>query len=296
VYLQTLGRQGQGPGELSQPFGIGLAGDHIVVHDYSSGKFVIWSVVGEHLGDPIFVEGRGPSGLVGLASGTLVGRALTMDETEGEGDFTLHYHLAIFSQEAVKIRELQEFPRFEPVAIRRAMPGGGVLTLSTSAPTPGVEYAATHNGDIYSTFRAEYQVHALDETGAMRWALRLPWERTQFTQKDIDELLGSLQESIADADVSEIEWPEQYPAIDELQVDGRGRLYVFPHFDPDDEPSDGQELPVDIYSREGGHLFSGWIPRISWRSARDDFIYSTRSDDETGEVRIIRYRLVWPGE
>ncbi len=289
-YIRTLGREGQGPGELSRPFGIAIAGDHLVVHDFSNGRFVVWSLEGEYIHDRRFEEGRGPSGLIGLESGLLLGRDTVRQPSEESREFSLQRELAIFSQEAEIVRRLQRFPRFKPVAIQRAMPGGGVMTVSTSAPSPATVFASTPDGDVYSGFTAEYQLFAFDESGTARWALRVPWERSPFTQADIDETVADLREAIEDVDVSEIEWPERYPAIEDLEVDGRGRLYVFPQF----KAEDGDERPVDVYSRDGEHLFSGWIPRKLWDFALDDFVYGRSTDEETGEVRVVRYRLIWP--
>jgi hypothetical protein len=289
-YVRTLGREGQGPGELSRPFGLAIAGNHLVVHDFSNGRFVVWSLEGKYTHDRRFEEGRGPSGLTGLRSGSLLGRNMVTQPSEQSQNFSLQHELAIFSQEAEIVRRLQRFPRFEPVAIQRAMPGGGVMTVSTSAPSPSAVFASTPDGEIYSGFSAEYQIHAFDEFGSARWALRIPWERLPFTQADIDETVADLREAIEDVDVSEVEWPEQYPAIEDLEVDGRGRLHVFPQF----KSEGGDERPVDVYSRDGEHLFSGWISRKLWDYALDDFVYGRSTDQETGEVRIVRYRLIWP--
>jgi hypothetical protein len=290
AYVRTLGSEGQGPGELAQPTGIALAGDHLVVHDTQNAKFSIWSAEGDHLGDARFTGGRGPVGVVGLASGALAGRHLRPQPNEQGDGFTLLYELAIFSQEAEKTLSLQEFPRFEPITVRRAMSDGRIMILTVAAPSPRLDFAATPDGDIYGTFCAEYQIHAFDETGRPRWALRLPWERIPFTQQDIDETLESMRERIEDVDMSEVDWPERYPALDTLKVDGHGRLWVFPFF----KPEDSDERPVDVYSRDGEHLFSGWIPRMTWDFALGDYVYGRESDDETGEERITRYRLVWP--
>jgi hypothetical protein len=51
---------------------------------------------------------------------------------------------------------------------------------------------------------------------------------------------------------------------------------------------------VDVYSPAGEHLFSGWMSEISWDSARGEFVYDIRSDDETGDQSVVRYRPVTP--
>ena len=42
------------------------------------------------------------------------------------------------------------------------------------------------------------------------------------------------------------------------------------------------------------HLSSGWTPNVTWSDSLGDFVYDLESDDDTGEERIIRYRLIEP--
>ena len=66
-------------------------------------------------------------------------------------------------------------------------------------------------------------------------------------------------------------------------------LQTFVH--PDDEPRD---RPVDVFSPQGEHLFSGYMPVDNWHAARGDFIYRLEFDVAADEQTIVRYRLVTP--
>ncbi|MGD8817073.1 MAG: hypothetical protein PVJ51_07795, partial [Acidobacteriota bacterium] len=70
-----------------------------------------------------------------------------------------------------------------------------------------------------------------------------------------------------------------------------GHLYVFP-FIPGSW--DRPEQPVDVYSTDGEHLFSGMIPMVRWESARGDYVYGIRRDPDTDESTAVRYRLIEP--
>ena len=52
--------------------------------------------------------------------------------------------------------------------------------------------------------------------------------------------------------------------------------------------------PVDVYAPTGELLFNGTIELAAWRSARGDFVYTTRTDEDTDEIEVVRYRLVEP--
>jgi hypothetical protein len=38
------------------------------------------------------------------------------------------------------------------------------------------------------------------------------------------------------------------------------------------------------------------MPNLVWSDARGDFVYDLESDDDSGEERLIRYRIVEPFE
>ena len=96
-----------------------------------------------------------------------------------------------------------------------------------------------------------------------------------------------------DATRSDVDWPTARPALSYVAVDGHGHIYVYP-YPADQEAVDADEVPVDIYSATGDHLFSGLIPALQWNDVQGDFVYGRDSNDSTGEEMIIRYRLVEP--
>ena len=95
--------------------------------------------------------------------------------------------------------------------------------------------------------------------------------------------------------INDFDWPEHTAAVSPIQVDGHGRIYVFPHVSSDedtDEDDDSELIPVDVYSPQGERLMTGLISS-AWRYARGDYVYTMRRTPDD-EVQIVRYRLVWP--
>ena len=112
--------------------------------------------------------------------------------------------------------------------------------------------------------------------------------------------MARVPDALAGATPSALGFPEHFPAIAGLQVDGHGHVYVFPfhpHLDaprPQDAERPSEERPVDVYSADGEHLFSGSIDLGAWSGALGDFVYNVRRDPETDEDEVVRYRLVEP--
>ena len=163
-----------------------------------------------------------------------------------------------------------------------------------SIPWPEVVFAAAPGGQIYAAVTSEYQVYSLRPDGEMEWALRVAAKRAETTDEQIRTALDEVRQRMGweNAVRSEFPWPELRPAIERIAVDGHGNLYVYPY--PDDR--DSTVRPVDVYSPQGERLFAGWISSVRWRSVRDDYLLAWELDEETGEERIVRYRLVEPFE
>jgi hypothetical protein len=114
-----------------------------------------------------------------------------------------------------------------------------------------------------------------------------------ITEEEIVAALERARERIPDASRSEVDWPEARPALLGVMVDGHGHLYVLPYPESAADAED-DETAVDVYDAEGGHLFSGMMPDIRWSDARGDLVYGREADEDTGEERIVRYRLIEP--
>ena len=288
-YVRTFGGQGQGPGEFTRPRELVVAGDRVTVVDSGNRRFSSWTLGGEPLGDAGYESQWTPSTLFGFDDGTLLGKFIGRQEADpgGLSGFGVRYRLFTFGTDLKQLAAVQEFPPVELPMITRGTETSGSFTR-VMLPVPSSSHAATRTGDIYTAEGEEYQVHAFAHDGTPRWALRVAWKRLPITEEEIVAALDRVRERVADARRSEVYIPEHKPALGYVAVDGHGHLYVFPWL----EDSEAEENAVDVYSRDGERLFSGWMPTLSWSDARDDFVYGRESDDDTGEERIIRYRLV----
>lgn len=293
-YLMTIGREGQGPGEYSRLADIAIADDRIITRDGTNRRFTVWSTEGELLGE--VPEGPGSTSgqqIEGLDDGTLVGRVRYVEEGNGPRRINENkYQLVRLSEELTEPAEIFRFPAYELLAVYR---GDFETSLSmTSVPMPSASsaFAVSPAGRVYVAMTDEYQVHALDASGTRVWSSRVDWRRDPITEAEIDEAVATIKARSrwADFSRSEVEWPRLRPAVERLAVDGRGRLYVYLH--PRDEEAD--DRAVDVFSPEGERLFSGWIPATRWLFARDDYVLARRTDDQSGDENVVRYRLVTP--
>jgi hypothetical protein len=299
AYLRTIGRPGHGPGEF------GVDGDAAVVDGnlvhVSRNRINVWSpeghvLVSRNITFTTFllpIEGTDDGGLVGFARRRRSdqGTREVAVRTDLEGNFERQYAVLPYS--------------------RSLWVNQGSRGVNTMIPRPRSDFAVARSGEVYVTAGSDYEVLALAADATPRWALRVAWPRMLLTDERIEQALrhvmgldepdDDIPSGITGVRRSDVDWPELLPALmgrpsahryaEPLKVDGHGHVYVFP-FVPD--AWDRPDQPVDVYSADGEHLFSGMIPFRRWDSARGDFVYGVGTDPVSEEYRAVRYRLVEP--
>ena len=285
-YVRTLGREGEGPGELQLPIGIAIAGNRVVVHDILSRRISVWGVDGQHVGEYRISSGTPFEPMTGVSDDAFVTRLVGSDD-RGSRDIT-----ARFSTDARELVRYLDLP-FTPAPIMDHR-----ISMALIFPFPC--FTVSRDGFVYVTDSREYQVHAFDPSGTERWALRVAAPTQAIDETIRGQIVDVLRKRVPDLSPLGAEWPEYLPAADRaaLNLDGHGRLYVFPfHWQslglgaPDLAEPGADSVPVDVYSPGGKRLFAGLVKRWTWKAARGDFLYGFRPD-EVGEHEIVRYRVV----
>ncbi len=285
-YLRTLGRKGQGPGEFKAPMAVAMAGKLIVVSDPNASKLSIWDSKGNHIGDRMMAETRMPSTPVfGAEDGSIIG-----DYSRRLKDSARLLVVARFSTDGEELLSLAELK--QPPQLKISL--GPVSRWMGSEFLSGYpRYVATPAGRTYVTAGDEYQLLALDSRGEAQWALRVAWKRSPVTEEDKRHQIRFLLERRPNIGSFGDGWPETLGSISRLALDGHGRLYVFPQVSISGQRPD-EDIPVDVYSPDGEHLFSGLIEPFEWTAASGEFVYGIRENRDSGEREPVRYRLVEP--
>lgn len=291
-YVRTLGREGQGPGEFALPPRVLIvAGDRVIVMDTGDRRFSAWTLDGEPIGDFTLDSRWTPWSMFGFDDGTFLGEFVARRDDDAVTGYSVRLRLSTYGTDYQQLAFVQEFPPLPLPAISRVT-ATSVGSLRLRLPVSVPLRAAAHSGEIYTSRGEEYQAHAFAHEATPRWALRVAWPRLPIRDAGIEAAMDRARERIPDATRSEVYIPAANPAISHIAVDGHGHLYVLPYIDE----ATAEARPVDVYAADGERLFSGWMANMRWDDARGDFVYGRESDDDTGEERVIRYRLVEPFE
>ncbi len=281
-YVRTLGKEGQGPGELQNPLYVTVAGDEVATFGERSGRLTRWSTIDGELLGTSQVQERSLE-VFGLEDGRLTGTHVVFHR---EPEFWRERVYGLFSFEGEEI---------ERYTIMRLLPGG-----PSGVPNARDQMVVARSGIAYITRADRYQVLAFSADGDPRWALRTTWPSPEIPEEIFERTVAAIRERQPDYERPD-NWLERMPGIGNLAVDGDGNLYVFPYVyvyrDPypyggSDPPPD--EYAVDVYSPDGELLSNAVMDRMGWTAALGDHVYSRGVDPETDNEVIRRYRLVVP--
>ena len=295
--LYQMGNEGQGPGEFDYPRDVAVAGNLIVINDQGNSKFSLFNDDGIHARDHRFEQRLNTFEARGVGGEIVLFRYEPADEQPEE--FGPPVTDWIVSRHALDGTELGRALRFryrdEAYFVKDAWQG----SVPIAGPWP--VGAVGRDGVSYFSSGRHYQVLAFGLDGVPQWALRAayaPEVPSEVEKRQAASLLhDQWEETMPGFNVTydDVHWPESYPAIEGLQVDGRGNLYVFPFSGAKVDPNaDARPVPVDVYSANADRLFAGFIDITYWQAAHGNRVYRIETDAATEERVVAGYRLTTP--
>lgn len=287
-FVRSLGREGQGPGELEQPSQLTIVADTVVVRA-ARRRLSLFDLDGEHLRDVQITDVTGSLlNFMPRENGTFIASRTEFDlsgETIGSGGSVPGtFMVSEFSLDAQELLTYTELPRTLTIVSADAKRPAAV-----ARPSPS--FGASRAGDLYVTTAEEYQVLALDPDAEPKWALRVAYVPAGLSEAIIERAIESAQRRRPETTRSDLIWPDRLPALSHIAVDGHGHVYVYPYFARGEELED---RPVDVYSPAGELLFSGMIQDRRWQRGHGDFVYAAGSDRVSGETLVWRWLLDEP--
>ena len=276
-FLRRIGRPGQGPGEFTVIRGMAVAGGAV----YALGgphRLSVWSTDGTLLRDvhtPLLFRS-----VEAFDDATLV-------VTYGSNDFadTAGYESVVIAGYRDTVDGLQETNQYVTIP-----------QLSRVSSTPPVDlpdsiFALAGDGIIYWSETREYEVTASAESREL-WRLRVAVEPERVTDEDVDDALSHARIPVTRSSYT---WPETFPVLRYMAVDGHGHLYVYPWMRRRvrNLPS-VTTVPVDVFDRSGKHIFSGTIDKQPWFAGRGDLVYAIDEDEASGGRVVVAYELIEP--
>lgn len=279
VFVRTLGRVGQGPGEYNHPSGANFDGaGNTYIND--SAKLVVFSREGifqRNIPLKVFL-----SPLMLGPSGTIVGTNQPIASAEGEPQNEIFQ----LGPDGELLRVLARYPAF---GVSKGM-------LLRHPYRGGISFCRRLEDSFFYGFSLTYEIRVADAEGRTLLVFSKEERPQPITaeEKDVTRKKGIPSWSGAgDPKTADLGMPDHRPFFSNFFSDEVGRLYVV-RFRSILE-MDNSVRKVDVFSKNGIYLY-----RMTWnflpQVIRGGFLYEARHDEEIGLTRIIRHRIKnWDG-
>lgn len=269
-FLRIIGRKGQGPGELQNPYDMQiLPHKEIMVYDYRQRRFNIFSLDGEFLRQistvklPRFrypkVDSRG-----NIVAGFTI-RGDTNQAALNKFDSDLRPIFLIASKPFVSTPDRQDF--FELLWVTN-------LTWNVTA----------RDEIIWGAINS-YEIFVHNPEGKLIKKIIREYDGITITKKEEEKLIKSWY---GDGPVSpRINFPAKVPSFLEFTCDEEGRIFVQTHEETEDE----EERYYDVFNPEGKYIarISLKYRPVAWKKNK---LY-TIEENEDGLPVVKRYKVIW---
>jgi hypothetical protein len=274
VYIRTIGRQGQGPGEYMFPGGV-LFDTYGNIWIDAGRQMVVFSKDGTFIRNvpliarPLSRKTLGPGGsLIGTLQPQLSPDGPKLELVRIEPDGKTSRTIAEFRNELSQAKEAMAFHHY----------------------STWIAFAPVSADSLAYGFSGEYKISFTDGEGKVSFILTKAEKPQAISSAEKDETrehglyaqMGSYQKRAG------VFFPDHRPSFAQLMADDAGRLYVLGHTSilEKDAPT-----RVDVFSREGIFLYRmAWIGRPA--AIRAGYLYEVREDPDTSEYLVIRQKIM----
>ncbi|MBC8425618.1 hypothetical protein H8E07_16000 [bacterium] len=224
TYLDTLGREGEGPGEFSQPGGMFWWDEDVIA--VTAGRIGVLDLIdtgGVPAGSVVLADEGDERIMIGYNTCAALGEALVLSGNMGTGSATgVRTEIVIdaFGRDGRRIARLREHVHERPLHPFVFDEGAG------TAPWSG--WAAAPDGRFYTApDRSRYEIEALDADGRTRLRFSRDYdslERSEVTREEIRSgILDNVRAAFPDAKAVLL---DHHRDVRDIQVGHDGHLWI----------------------------------------------------------------------
>jgi hypothetical protein len=285
-YLQTIGKEGQGPGEFDRVYSflldeennIYVAGNRKIHMFNSDGEFI------KNINLSLSI-----TNFCILPDKTIMGVATVSTE---EGRTRRIFRL---DSEGKEIENIAEF--MDVKTVQRKGKEGRVTTFAVShSYNPQLILSPAPNHKFLYAFSAEYILYRINSEGKINLIANKLEKSHPITQKEKDKIVQDIREHISGRGQTwpkgvieeACQFPTHRPYFYSFITDDEGRIYVRRLKSTLDE---SETLEYDIFDSEGHYLYKA-VLSFSPDLIKGGYVYDISTDEDTGEVKIRRYEIM----
>ena len=265
-YIMTIGREGQGPGEMAVPLDIQITSkDEIVVNCPMSSRLVFYNLLGEFLREVRLTK--------------IPRSLLTMDSND---DFICSYPKGIQPFKVVLEKfSSEQKPLFSLVEIEPDY--SNVYSLFA----PGIVFGVTKENNIIWAVTNKYELNINNSEGKLTRRILKDYDPIEIMEEEKKNII----ENAAPRPGQKI--PKNYPPLLPvfISIDEEGRIFVGTYA----KAEEGKGYYYDVFNLEGKYITKVCLNSLLLRSSniwKKEKLYTIEEDEEGYQV-VKRYKVTW---
>ena len=261
-YVRSIGKKGQGPGELHMPFTMTVtSGQELMVEDFRS-EIIFYSLEGDFIREiktakeaalRIFMDSRG----------NFFGTVIVYDEEDPR------YEVRKYDPQMNRLASLGKSPL--PNARNEGFnPFGGA-----------VMYAVRYDDHVICGSPEKYEHEVFDLEANLEMKIIKDYDPVEITKQEIDEVMEEIPQGM------EVSIPKYHNPFQWFGTDDEGRIFVRTH----EQVKEGEGFYYDVFDVEG--KFIAKVPLKTRPLLIKDNKFYAVEEDEQGFLSIKRYKVTW---
>lgn len=297
-YIQSIGRQGQGPGEFERPSSLYLDSENNIYVEDSGQKVHIFNKNGEFKKAITLTEYGRPitRGLGITKEGSLIAQTLSRGERKSDMpmDSDMFFNVDLISQEGTTIKTVASFPWLRSKRIKT----GRGFTFPNNLCSPQLCLCPINEDLAIYGYSIDYSLFAVNSKGESVYIIKKdePPQPITKAEKDkvIDRFIGSRKEDSRMPQISRstyanaLVFPEHKPFYRSFIKDDKDRIYVERFTFPFDRSGNTY---FDMFNIDGYFLYKVKIPISSPSAIKNGYVYIRDYNQETGYFTIKQYKI-----
>ncbi len=261
-YLQTIGKKGQGPGEMASPFSISITSkDEIMIQDLNNRKIIYLSLDGK------FIKSLSTAELIIVGS-----------QTDSKGNIVAVVSNMYPEKQVIELKkfdkELHPLVSYRSFSSPRRSPAFNPFG-------PDISWTLTKNDYVVCGFPENYELEVYDPEGNLIRKIHKDSKPVKVSLDEIEEAKKRLPGPMR------LDIPKYHSAYRDLTADEEGRIYVRTW----EKMEDSNGYYFDIFDSAGKFIIK--IPLefkpVVWKYEK---VY-TIEEDENGFQVVKRYKVSW---
>lgn len=293
IWLQSIGRQGRGPGEFQQISEIDIVSDQLYAIDANQRKINVFSLDSLNLSHSITLIPQNKSQFEELSYRFADHYLIKSNGSVLTGFFTPPFLTENpQSPDSLLFYDMDQSGEIQP---NRILSQQGFIYYSGTGElqnamfsfdfTPRSLRVLSEDDNIYTNLSDEFLIKVFNPEGDYLRAIYYPFDEMEINRTDLinRENRGEPYRQV----IQRIDLPETHPVIKNMFMDDENRLWISTFTDNDDTDN------WWVLNKEGEMLGRFSLSSNKWiREIKNDRVYTIETDFDSGEFDIVRYRIV----